>query len=273
MPNLDLHRAFSALSDVIVNRPLALRDFDQIYMKISDMLLQAELLARWVDGKSIVFIGDGDAIGLTLVHLRASGVFERGPKHVHVLDFDERVVNSIETFAKSHQLQDQISAALYNVADPLPKELIAKFEAFYTNPPFGASNGGRSVKAFLRRGDEALSAHGTGCVVLADDPKLSWTRSVMKQAQEYLYSNGFIVTELVPQFHRYHLDDDPELTSCSLIAVRYGEDGLKSGSEALPSEHLENFYGKSSPLKVKYVRDLTRGGLLPSSDHCFEEFS
>ena len=79
MTDLDLRQAFNALSDVVVNRPPALREYDQIYMKISDMLLQAEVLTRWVDDKSIVFLGDGDAIGLTLVHLQSREIFKRGP--------------------------------------------------------------------------------------------------------------------------------------------------------------------------------------------------
>ena len=273
MTNLDLRLAFNALSDVVVNRPSALRDFDQIYMTISDMLLQAELLSRWIDGKSVVFVGDGDALGLTLVHLKAREVFELGPKHVHVLDFDQRIVNSIETFAKNYQLRDLISAELYNVADALPKEHIGKYEAFYTNPPFGASNGGRSVEAFIRRGDEALAKDGTACVVLADDPELAWTREVIVQTQKYLLSNGFVIAELVPRFHHYHLDDDPDLTSCSLIAVRHGDEGMKSKSEALPKEYLENFYGQFAPLRVRYVIDLTEAGKLPSSDFRLDELA
>ena len=269
MTNLDLRQAFNALSDVVVNRPPPLREFDQIYMKISDMLLQAELLSRWVDGKSVVCMGDGDAIGLTLVHLKASGIFERGPEHVHVLDFDERIVNSIDSFAKNYQLHGKISAELYNVADPLPEAHIAKFEAFYTNPPFGASNGGRSVKAFLKRGDEALVADGTACVVVADDPARGWTKEVMKGVQRYLFANGFVIREVLPQFHKYHLDDDPDLTSCSLIAVRDGGEGVKSCSEALPGEDFESFYGRCLPLVVRYVKDHRSGGALPSSDyHC-----
>ena len=267
MTSLDLRQAFNALSDVVVNRPPALREFDQIYMKISDMLLQAELLSRWVDSKSVLCVGDGDAIGLTLVHLKAQGVFARGPQHVHVLDFDQRIVNSIKAFARIHQLEGEISAELYNVADPLPSEHIAHFEAFYTNPPFGASNGGRSVEAFMKRGDEALAGGGIACVVAADDPSLNWTRFVMKQVQSYLFANGYTITEMLPQFHRYHLDDDPELTSCSLIAVRHGEEGVKSSSEALPKDDLENFYGTYSPLAVRYILDLRKGGALPSLDY------
>ena len=256
MTSLDLRQAFNALSDVVVNRPPAIRKFDQIYMKISDMLLQAELLSRWVDGKSVVCVGDGDAIGLTLMHLKAKQIFERGPVHVHVLDFDQRIVNSIMSFAQANGLKGEISAELYNVADPLPKSHIASFGAFYTNPPFSASNGGRSVEAFLRRGDEALARNGIACVVAADNPTLPWAKVAMKRVQSYLVENGFIMAEMLPQFHRYHLDDDPELTSCSLIAVRHGSEGLKSDSEALSRGNFDKFYGASTPLSVRYVLDL-----------------
>ena len=40
-------------------------------------------------------LGDGDAIGLTLTYLKDRKVLDRGPAHVHVLDFDERIVNSV----------------------------------------------------------------------------------------------------------------------------------------------------------------------------------
>ena len=241
-------------------------------MKISDMLLQAELLSRWLDGQSVLCVGDGDAIGLTLVHLKAQEIFVRGPEHVHVLDFDERIVNSINSFAKTFHLEEQISAELYNVADPLPSSHIGKFEAFYTNPPFGASNGGLSVEAFLRRGDEALGKTGIACVVVADDPSLSWTKLVIKQVQQQMLDNGYIIAEMLPQFHHYHLDDDPELTSCSLIAVRHDADRVKSTSQALPPEELNNFYGAFAPLTIRYVIDLRKGGALPSLDYNLQPF-
>lgn len=271
MTNLDLRQAFNALSDVVVNRPPPLREFDQIYMKISDMLLQAELVSRWVDGKSIVCIGDGDAIGLTLTHLMSEGIFERGPKHVHVLDFDERIVNSVETFAKNYQLQDSITAELYNVADPLPKTHIGKFDAFYTNPPFGASNGGRSVEAFLQRGNEALAYRGMGCLVAATvNPSLPWTTQVMNRVQMYLLENGYTMAEIVPQFHHYHLDDNPDLTSCSLIAVRDPKAGVHLTSAPLPTEVYQDFYGACSPLRVRYVRQVPEDCNSPPYGHCFE---
>jgi len=58
---IDLRKAMNAVSDVIQNRPRPLREFDQIYMKASDMVMQSEFIARWADGKRLAFIGDGDA--------------------------------------------------------------------------------------------------------------------------------------------------------------------------------------------------------------------
>ena len=39
---IDLREAVNAISDVVQNRPRPLREFDQIYMKTGDMVLQGE---------------------------------------------------------------------------------------------------------------------------------------------------------------------------------------------------------------------------------------
>ena len=59
---IDLRAAMNAISDVVQNRPRPLRDFDQIYMKTGDMVMQSELVADWADERRLAFIGDGDAI-------------------------------------------------------------------------------------------------------------------------------------------------------------------------------------------------------------------
>src|SRR6266852_5526817 len=129
---IDFRACLYALSDVIINRPRPLRVFDQIYMKLPDMLLQAELISRWFDKKAIIFIGDGDAIALSLVHLSTQKLLPGVPEHITVLDFDERVVNSVNHFASDHGLSDRIFGELYNVADPLPKKHWQRYDAFYT---------------------------------------------------------------------------------------------------------------------------------------------
>ncbi|HYE64082.1 MAG TPA: hypothetical protein VD966_00785 [Pyrinomonadaceae bacterium] len=65
---IDLRAAINAISDVVQNRPRPLREFDQIYMKAGDMVLQSELVARWAEGKRLAFIGDGDAISICVAY-------------------------------------------------------------------------------------------------------------------------------------------------------------------------------------------------------------
>lgn len=270
MTSIDLRRSINAISDVISNRPRPLREFDQIFMKAADMLLQVEHASRHFADKSVVFIGDGDAIALSLVHLHSLGLLTLGPRSVKVLDFDERVVLSVRRFAELYQITDRVSASMYNVADALPFNEWQRYDAFYTNPPFGASNNGASVQAFLSRGMEAVGNAGVGCVVMADVPELDWTQKALRTVQRAALDTGFVISELIPQFHHYHLDDEPDLTSCSLIIKRIVDTSEEYTSVGLANHELENFYGEKNPLRIRYVRDRTNGGKLASRDHELE---
>ena len=253
MAPIDLRAALNAISDVVTNRPQPLREFDQIYMKVADMLLHAEHLSGWLDGKDVIFIGDGDAIGLTLMHLHNLGILERGPQSIRVVDFDERILFAIEEFSKKYGLKESVSVERYNVRDPLPEHLWQNFDAFYSNPPFGASNDGKSVKAFLKRGMEATQSDAVACVAVADNSKFDWAYQVLTGTQEFLLNGGFTIVEMIPSFHRYHLDDSPELTSCSLVARKIKANDKGYSSVALPEDWLLNFYGNNKNMTVKYI--------------------
>lgn len=273
MPGIDFRKCLYALSDVIINRPKPLRIFDQIFMKLPDMLLQAELLSRWFNGKRAVFVGDGDAIGLSLMHLANLKLLDGSPEAVTVLDFDERVVNSVRGFAEDFSLSDRIQSELYNVADPLPESHWQAFDAFYTNPPWGASNDGNSVIAFVERGLESVRDAALGCVVIGDHRDYPWTYPIQHATQLLLVERGFRIAEMVPEFHKYHLDDSPDLSSCSLLVSRSGS-GEKEGYASMPldANRLHNFYGAEKPLRIRYVRDLTNGGKLITHDVRMESF-
>ena len=267
---LDLREALNTISDVVQNRPAPLREFDQIYMKIGDLVIQAEFIARKFDGLDIIFIGDGDSISLSTVHLKQKKVFAYGPSHIRVLDFDERVVNSINHFAYNNDLADKIQAMLYNVCDPLPAAYRCVSDAFYTNPPWGASNDGRSVTAFVQRGIEAIKSKGMGAVVIADDEALEWTSQVLLRTQDMLIKSGFIVSEMIPGLHKYHLDDAPELTSCCILARDVATQQRLANSEPLSTDVLTNFYGRNNPLQVHYVKDLSGLNRGNASDGSYE---
>jgi predicted methyltransferase len=270
MPVLDLRRCLNAISDVVNNRPRPIRKFDQIFMKTADMLLQTEHVGNVFEGKRVVFIGDGDAIGLCLVHLHNSRLLEHGPTKVHVLDFDERVVQSVERFARRYGIDGRVTAELYNVADPLPVDHWGRFDCFYTNPPFGKHNGGQSVIAFLRRGIEAVGTDALGCIVIADDDRHAWASTVLYNAQREVVEQGFAVSELIPDFHSYHLESDPDLKSCSMVIRRVVPAVADYSSQPLPPGMHRSFYGESNPLRIKYVRALTGEGGHPPDDHKYE---
>jgi len=190
--------------------------------------------------------------------LKKEGVLEYGPKSIHLVDFDERIVNATKRFADKNDFADVVTAELYNVSDPLPENLVGSKEAFYTNPPWGASNGGASVVAFVGRGMEAVRKGGLGAIAIADDSTLPWTQEVIMNTQIAAIKRDFIVAEMIPEFHLYHLDDAPNLKSCSILIRHIGEDHPPRKSQRLDREQLQNFYGKHAPLRVKYVRDQSK---------------
>jgi N4-bis(aminopropyl)spermidine synthase len=254
----DLKAALNAISDVVQNRPLPLREFDQIYMKVGDMVEQAFFIAEKFQNLDVVFIGDGDSIALSVIHLWKCQIFPNAPRRIHVLDFDERIVKAVTRFADKYRYQEHIEAELYNVAEPLPWHILAKADAFYTNPPWGASNGGESVIAFLERGIEAVHDQGQGAVVIGDDPKIPWTQEVLQRTQRVFLSSGFVISELHPEWHMYQLDDAPNLHSCALVVRRIQPRLEAPTSLPLDAERRNNFYGRDQPLRFRYVRERPR---------------
>jgi N4-bis(aminopropyl)spermidine synthase len=253
---IDLRLAINAISDVVQNRPRPLREFDQIYMKTGDMVLQSELVARWSDGKRLAFIGDGDAISICVAYLHKRDIINYGPSEIVVYDFDERICGAVTRFADSERLSN-VRAELYNCLDAFPGP--TNFDCFYTNPPWGASNEGESVKVFVQRGMEATGYSGEGMVVIADDLELEWTKRVLAKVQEYSITSGFYIQKMMSRLHSYHLDDAPNLRSCNLVirAVAGADQDRESVAISDPGR-LANFYGRENPPRVKYVREKKR---------------
>jgi predicted methyltransferase len=254
---IDLRAAINAISDVVQNRPRPLREFDQIYMKAGDMVLQSEFVARWANGKRLAFIGDGDAIGISVAYLHARKIIDYGPTEIRVFDFDECICNSVKRFADKEQLA-ALDAQRYNCLDAFPGA--STFDCFYTNPPWGQSNGGESVCIFTQRGMEATNYGGEGMVVIADDDGIRpWTSQVLSRVQRFANDSGFFVRKMMPKMHQYHLDDNPELYSCNLLLKALPENGPRAASQPITdAQRLANFYGRSSHPRVKYVRERQR---------------
>jgi predicted methyltransferase len=254
--DIDLKAAINAISDVVQNRPRPLRNFDQIYMKAGDMVLQSELVAKWSDGKRLAFIGDGDAIGVCVAYLHKRGIINYGPVEIVVFDFDERICGAVTRFADKESLP-QLKAKLYNCLDPFPGPI--DFDCFYTNPPWGASNAGESVKVFVQRGMEATSYAGEGMVVIADDKELPWPKQVLANVQKFSIESGFFVQKMMSRLHLYHLDDAPDLRSCNIIFKALPGNASPGHSVAITeTARLTHFYGRDNSPKVRYIKERKR---------------
>ena len=268
---VDLRQAINAVSDVVQNRPRPIREFDQIHMKTGDVVLQSEIVADWADKRTIAFMGDGDAVSVAVAYLKVRGVLDFGPSKITVFDFDERTVAAIKRFADKEAL-NHLDAELYNVLDPFPSS--APYDCFYTNPPWGASNGGESVNIFVQRGIEAIGYHGDGLLVIADDDDLVWPKTVLANAQSYAANRGFFVSRMNPKLHQYHLDDAPHLRSCNLFISSLPDNASKREptTKVTDPERLRNFYGHSQEPRVRYVREVKKPdyGQAPQEEYRFE---
>lgn len=253
---IDLRGAINAISDVIQNRPRPIREFDQIYMKAGDMVIQSEIVARWADGKKLAFIGDGDAISVCVAYLHSREIFDFGPTEIAVFDFDERICGAVTRFADKERL-DQLRSRPYNCLDSFPND--ERFDCFYTNPPWGASNLGASVNVFVQRGMEAVGYQGEGMVVIADDDELAWTKQVLANVQQFSIKSGFFVQRMQPQLHQYHLDDAPDLRSCNIMLKALMGSRPPGPSERITDpERLRNFYGRDASPRVHFVKERKR---------------
>lgn len=249
---VDAMRAANLISDVIMNRPAPLREFDQIYMRAGDMVRQSLITASWARDKRLAFIGDGDGISVAVAHLMNLGALTGGPREITVFDFDERIVAAINSFSTAHKILN-LRAVLYNCLDPFPEA--GAHEFFYTNPPWGASNNGHSVTVFAQRGMEATAYVGEGMIVIADDDKLSWPGHVLAHTQAFATRRGYFVAEMGSKLHGYHLDDAPDLKSCNLVIRSVTNARREVVSAPIEDEQrLKNFYGRNKPPHVRYVR-------------------
>lgn len=266
---IDLKEAINAISDVVQNRPRPLREVDQIYMKTGDMVLQSELVAKWANGKKLAFIGDGDAISVSVALLQHRGIIDYGPAQVAVFDFDERIVGAVKRFS-DHERMDTLSSKLYNCVDAFPADALGRFDCFYTNPPWGKSNDGESIKVFMERGFAATGYRGEGMIVIADDHELDWPQTVLASVQRFALDQDHFIQKMQSRMHMYHLDDDPDLRSCNLYVKALPGQRPVPRSETLAAARFENFYGREKDLRIRYIRERKRVDYGKANDDEYE---
>ncbi len=243
---------------VAQNRPLPLREFDQIPMYNRDLLRQAKLIAPYLAGKTVAFVGDIDSTSLMLGMLTLCS--NPSPARMVLLDFDARLLTAARKMASRYGFSRLLETRMHNFFDPVPADLIGTCDWFYTNPPFGSNNQGASAQLFIARGQELCKEEGaSGCIIMPYDTNRAWTTQTWLATQRFLVNGGWGVREKVDGMHRYHLDDDPELTSSMILvdAIMGGLlDAASYAGRRVPFDEIPLFYGRSvQPPYPRYIRE------------------
>ena len=239
------------LDTIVYSRPLPNREFDQIYMKASDMFEQAKFIKKFIKDKNIVFLGDGDGMAILLGALNNEIVEDR-INSIALYDFDERILLNTKRQVEKLNIQVPMYYSLYNIIMPVKKTEVHKYDFFYINPPYGSRNEGLSCKLWIDRCMDLCVERCSGCIIIPYDHKLSWSIYNMQVIQTYLAKKGFVIRDMISYMHQYHLDDNPELKSATLIVEKVSDSISEYSDQFLGKQLVKNLYG--SPRKIpKYI--------------------
>ncbi len=186
--------------EITNDRPKAIKDYDQGYVITEDTMRRVTLIHRFGDleNKDILIVGDDD---LTSLALGITGF----PRSVKVLEVDKRLVEYINGKAQSLGFKN-VSAELYDVQNPFREELQRSFDVFITDPVETIDG----ITLFLSRCAEGLRGEdSTGYFGLTH---LESSRKKWYEIQKRLLDMGFVITDIIRDFHEYDLDPEDLLT-------------------------------------------------------------
>jgi len=135
-------------------------------------------------------VGDDDLLSVALALTRL-------PSRITVLDIDKRLGEFIGSVNKEYGFG--IEYIEYNVADPLPTELLGKFDVFSSEPLETLSG----LRAFLMRGVACLRENGVGYfgLTLYEASLKKWLA-----VQKLLSRMNCVVTDIIQGFSVYPMD-------------------------------------------------------------------
>jgi len=174
---------------IVKDRPLPSVDFFQGYMREKDVISRIALMHYYNDlaDKSFILIGDDDLLSVALALTEL-------PSKIFVLEIDERLGEYIGKVSKEHGLE--IEFQKYDVSNPLPKDLVGKFDVFSSEPLETVSG----LKAFISRGVACLKDGGVGYVGLstAEASRRKWLT-----VERMLLEMNCVVTDIIRDFSKY----------------------------------------------------------------------
>ena len=177
--------------NIVKNRPEAIIKYDQGYIIPEDTLARVAMMDSRGDlrGRKIIILGDDDlvsiAIGLT-----------KKTKEIAVVEIDERLTSFIKEIASKYGFT--VDVYTRDLREPLPEELVGKFDVFETDPPETL----KALKLFIGRGIAALrrpKSAGYFGLTLVDASLDKW-----REFQKILLNEfNVVITDVIRDFNLY----------------------------------------------------------------------
>lgn len=198
---------------IVEQRPKPSIAFFQGYMKEEDVVARTAFMHRCGDifRRKVVLVGDDDLLS---VALSLTGM----PSRVCVLDVDERLGDFLKKINQEYGFD--IEFRRYNVAEPLPNDLIGSFDVFSSEPLETMSG----LKAFVGRGVGCLKKNGSGYFGLT---MLEASSQKWAEIEKLLLEMSCVITDIIKDFSRYPMN--------------YGEVNYESFVEGLDLPAGKNF--------------------------------
>ena len=176
---------------IVKDRPKPVLNYFQGYMGEYDVVARVSLMNYYGDlaDQDFILIGDDDLLSVALSLTEAVN-------RVVVLDIDTRIGEFIKKVNRDYGFS--IEFIRYDVADPLPKQLIGKFDVFSSEPLETLSG----LKAFIVRGVSCLKDNGVGYFGLttAEASLKKWI-----SIERMLTRMGCVITDIIRNFSHYDM--------------------------------------------------------------------
>lgn len=173
-------------------RPSPSLAFFQGHMREEDVVARAALMHSFGDllRRRVVLVGDDDLLSVVL---SLTGL----PSRICVLDADQRLGDFLEEVNREHGFD--IEFRRYDVADPLPGDLVGTFDVFSSEPLESMSG----LRAFVARGVSCLGEGGAGYFGLT---ALEASCRKWMAIERLLLEMNCVLTDIIRDFSRYPMD-------------------------------------------------------------------
>ena len=170
-------------------RPKPQTEIDQAFGRPITAIRRAYLMLENNDleGREILLIGDDDFTSLAIAQLKTNA-------KITVLDIDNRLLEIIKEISIENNFQ--INCVTHDLRKPLPENLMNRFDAVLTDPPYTIPG----LELFLSRAIQALKDESGRKIYLAyahRPPKMQL------EVQSSLTKLGLAILQLIPGFNLY----------------------------------------------------------------------